>query len=70
MNRELEPVFASGQRRGRIMEDFLRNEDGATSIEYSIIVALIFLAIVASVRTFSQSTSGMYTTVSNTLSGG
>lgn len=47
---------------------FWRSEDGATSIEYSLIVALIFLAIVAAVRTFSESTSGMYSGISDDLS--
>ena len=70
MKRELQTIFASGQRRGRVMKDFLRSEDGATSIEYGLIVALIFLAIIASVRAFSESTSGMYTTVSDTLANG
>ena len=39
---------------------FWDNEDGATSIEYSLIVGLIFLAIVGAVRSYSESTSDMY----------
>lgn len=69
MKREFQHIVAPG-KAGTHLNDFLSNEDGATSIEYSLIVALIFLAIVASVRTFSETTSGMYTTVSDTLENG
>ena len=61
--------FVPPMHGDRIMKEFLRNEDGATAIEYGLIVSLIFLAIVASVRAFSENTSGMYTSVSDTLQG-
>ena len=69
MKRDIQPTTIAPPKQNRIVNDFLRDEDGATAIEYSLIVALIFLAVVASVRAFSDSTSGMYTSVSDTLSG-
>ena len=46
---------------------FLRCERGATAIEYSLIVSLIFLAIVAAVRNYTASTSDMYSTINSVL---
>ena len=46
---------------------FAADEDGATAIEYSLIVALIFLAIVGAVRSFADSTNDMYSEISSTL---
>lgn len=57
------------RRFAGLVEDFRHNEDGATAIEYGLIVALIFLAIVASVRSFTASTSSMYDTIDSTLEG-
>ncbi len=48
---------------------FGENESGATAIEYSLIVSLIFLAIIASVRAFSNSTSDMYDTIDEAMQG-
>ncbi|MGL5446982.1 MAG: Flp family type IVb pilin [Rhabdaerophilum sp.] len=31
----------------RLCKDFIRNEDGATAIEYSLIAAMIFAALMA-----------------------
>jgi pilus assembly protein Flp/PilA len=45
------------------VNDFREDESGATAIEYGLIVALIFLAIVASVRSFTNSASEMYGTI-------
>ena len=47
--------------------DFIADEAGATSIEYGLIVALIFLAIVGAVRGYTDSTSEMYSDISSTL---
>ncbi|KAB2849499.1 MAG: Flp family type IVb pilin [Hyphomicrobiaceae bacterium] len=41
---------------------------GATSIEYGMIVALIFLAIVTAVTAVASKTSAMFTTVAATMS--
>ena len=44
----------------RRLNDLRRCESGATSIEYGLIVSLIFLAIIAAIRQVSGSTSDMY----------
>ncbi len=46
-----------------VINDFREDDSGATSIEYGLIVSLIFLAIVASVRAFTSSASEMYGTI-------
>ncbi|MEO1137353.1 MAG: Flp family type IVb pilin, partial [Pseudomonadota bacterium] len=51
---------------GRFRDD----EEGATAIEYSLIVGLIFLAIVAAVRSYTDSTSEMYQEIEDTLENG
>ena len=40
-----------------------RNEQGATAVEYGLIIALIFLAIVGAINTFGQSTISMWESV-------
>ncbi len=61
-------LFETACRRFLEKADQLKSdESGATAIEYGLIVALIFLAIVASVTTFGSSTSGMYTTISDSI---
>ncbi|MEQ1930020.1 MAG: Flp family type IVb pilin [Parvularculaceae bacterium] len=46
---------------------FFHDARGATAIEYSLIVALIFLAIVGAVRALSTTTSSMYSDITSTL---
>lgn len=46
---------------------FRRDDGGATSIEYGLIVALIFLVIVASVRSVSGTTSEMYSQIESAV---
>ena len=46
------------------LKAFLRNESGASAIEYSLIAALIFLVIVTSVTAFGNKTTGIMDTVS------
>ncbi|MEM8937547.1 MAG: Flp family type IVb pilin [Pseudomonadota bacterium] len=50
-----------------ISRAFLRDEQGATAIEYALIVGLIFLGIVGAVGAYTDSTSGMYESVGTTL---
>ncbi|PQA86501.1 Flp family type IVb pilin [Marinicaulis flavus] len=49
------------------ISDFRRNESGATAIEYTLIIALIFLAVVAAIRGYTNTTSGMYNEIDQTL---
>ncbi len=46
---------------------FLRDEDGATAIEYGLIVSLIFLAIMGAVKSFSAANNAMYSDISSAL---
>ena len=46
---------------------FAVDERGATAIEYGLIVALIFLAIIGAVNNFTQETSNMYSDISSAL---
>ena len=45
-----------------------RNCSGEVSVEYGMIVALIFLAIVVSVTAVASKTSAMFTLISGTVS--
>ena len=47
---------------------FWRDERGATAIEYGLICALVFLAIITSVTAFGNKTSNIMIRVSSTLS--
>jgi pilus assembly protein Flp/PilA len=53
----------------RFLGDFLVQEEGATMMEYAVMLALIGAALVASVTTLSTTLSAKFTSVSNTLSG-
>jgi pilus assembly protein Flp/PilA len=43
----------------------IKNDHGATAVEYGLILALVFLALVAGVQAFAGATIGMWTNVSN-----
>ena len=45
----------------RCVKRFSQDESGATAVEYGLIVALIFLAIVSAVKSFGTTTNDMYT---------
>ena len=46
---------------------FVAGEEGATMVEYGLMVALIAVALLATITTMSGSLKGLFTTVSNTL---
>ncbi|HUZ14223.1 MAG TPA: Flp family type IVb pilin [Caulobacteraceae bacterium] len=46
-----------------------RDEAGATAVEYGLIVACIFLAIIGGLSMFASSETTMYNNMSNTISG-
>lgn len=57
-----------GRRRSTaLVNRFARDDSGATAIEYGLIVALIFLAIVGAIRSYTSTTSDMYGTIEQTL---
>ncbi len=48
---------------------FLKDDSGATAIEYSLILGLVVLAIVGSIELLSSSLSNMYFFVSSSVTG-
>ena len=60
-------LTAERTRAARAIGRFARDERGATAIEYGLIVALLFLAIVGAVRNFSSATNDMYSEIESTL---
>ena len=48
---------------------FLRDEDGATAIEYGLIAALVSVAAIGALTAMGNSLSTMFNTVSSALSG-
>lgn len=52
----------------RLIGRFLRNESGATAIEYGLLCALIFLAIVTSISALANSQHGGLAATVNKLS--
>jgi len=49
---------------------FLKDESGATAIEYGLIAAGIAVAIIATVQALGGNLNGTFTTVSNALTSG
>ncbi len=39
---------------------FLRNEDGATAVEYALLLALIFVVCVSAIQTFGKTTQNTF----------
>lgn len=48
---------------------FIKNEEGATAIEYGLIAALISVAAIVSMGALGTQLSTLFTSVSGTLSG-
>ena len=48
---------------------FLRDERGATAIEYALIAGLIFLAIIAAIIPIGEALNGIFNQASGGLSG-
>ncbi len=51
----------------RTIGGFFRDDSGATAIEYGLIVALVFLAIITSVNTFATNSNQMYSEIVSAL---
>ena len=51
-----------------LIRRFLRNDSGATAIEYGLIVGLIFLVIVGAVSLFASKATGTFDKVSTAVS--
>lgn len=50
-----------------LIRTFLRDERGATAIEYGLICALVFLGIVASIYAFTDEMTVMYARISSAM---
>lgn len=53
-----------------LKNSYVKNEDGATAIEYGLIAAGISLAIVAAVYAFGDDLNALFEGLSDSLSGG
>ena len=51
------------------MTRFLSDQRGATAVEYGLIVACIFLAMIGGLSLFAGNASNMYNTISTTVGG-
>ena len=51
------------------VKNFIREEEGATAVEYGLMVALIAVAIIAAVTTLGTKLSTMFTNVSDKIPG-
>jgi pilus assembly protein Flp/PilA len=63
---------ATGKNRGslemrRIIADFIKDQDGATAIEYGLIAAGISIAIIVAVNNLGNTLNGTFTSVNNQL---
>ena len=50
----------------RFLSSISRDQSGATAVEYGLILALIFLAMVGAVGTFSNEVIGVWDTIEST----
>ena len=50
-----------------LIQNFLRDEQGATAIEYGLIAALIAVVIIGAVSVVGTSLSGTFSTVSSSI---
>jgi pilus assembly protein Flp/PilA len=51
----------------QVLEKFLRNESGATAIEYGLIATLIAVAAITAMTTVGTNLTGTFTNVSSKL---
>jgi pilus assembly protein Flp/PilA len=51
----------------KLISNFLRNESGATAIEYGLIAALIAVVIIGAVTAVGTSLNSTFTTVSSSV---
>jgi pilus assembly protein Flp/PilA len=59
----------TGTKAMRRFYDMFKDERGATAVEYGLILALIFLAMVGAVGTFAETTIDMWDNVANKVQG-
>lgn len=52
-----------------MLKKFIKNESGATAIEYGLIAAAVAVALAAVVFTFGDDIANVFTSLSGTISG-
>ncbi|MGE0408530.1 MAG: Flp family type IVb pilin [Amphiplicatus sp.] len=62
-----EKAGVQNRRLAGAARKFAGDERGATAIEYGLIVALIFLAVVSAIRGYTDSTGDMYSTIADAM---
>lgn len=62
-----EKTIGEGRCLRQLVQDFQSDEEGATAIEYCLIVSLIFLAVMAGVNAVATSNSENYSVITSTL---
>ena len=60
-------TFKRPANRPSVLMQLLRNEDGATAIEYGLIAALIAVAAIAAFQLVGTNLSGIFNTVATDL---
>lgn len=53
----------------RLLRRFLRDESGATALEYGLIISLIFLVIIGAVSAFGQVATDIFNTAMEAVRG-
>jgi pilus assembly protein Flp/PilA len=67
MKSSVSPVFNRGRQAMRSLIRFMREEEGATAIEYGLIASLISVVIVAALLALGPQLRGVFETVSAAL---
>ena len=50
-----------------LMNQFWNDEEGATAVEYALIVGLIAIAIITAVQTLGENLAGLFETIRDTI---
>jgi pilus assembly protein Flp/PilA len=53
----------------RFLARFLRDENGATAIEYGLIAALVFMVAVGAISAFGKAATDMFQMIADTVDG-
>jgi pilus assembly protein Flp/PilA len=51
----------------RLVENFVRREDGPTAVEYAVMLALIIVVCIAAITTLGQNADNTFITVGNAV---
>jgi pilus assembly protein Flp/PilA len=67
INRGSQPSYEEGPEMLELIRRITRCEQGATAVEYGLIVSMIVIAIVASLGNFGAGSKSMWNQVSNKI---